>query len=250
MSESVPPPPPADGAPEGTSGKLVVAGCAVLFLLVLATTLAMAVFMPKFVERRGKAVRATCADQLRVVGLAAQAYANDHGAFPHVRGAGELDGDATTADTPRAFRKLAGGGYLADPESLLCPAYRRKRRMPVGRTARLKWLTTPPAQDAGNSPTLTEFVTLSYGWTRRALTPNASADSLLAADKAVMPGRGPEPKLRGCHPDGWNALRVDGEVRWLSVHDEPFPGAWLSRVGDPRDGFLSVATQDDPSLLR
>ncbi|RMG09413.1 MAG: DUF1559 domain-containing protein [Planctomycetota bacterium] len=242
---------PTGPVPPGVPGSRVVLGCALLFLATLGLSVGLAVVLPAQHARAAARLRAACANRLRGIALAAAQYADDHGLFPHARGPDELDGDPSTADTPRAFRALFLGGYLSDPETLVCPAATaRPRTSAEVRAAQRRWLTEP-AGSAGPSPTLEGCEAISYGWTRRALGRNAPPRTPLAADKAVLARGGPEPRMRGNHPDGWNLARVDASVEWLSLDSEPFPGAWLSATSDPeRDGFLSVAPQRDRDALR
>jgi len=252
--------PPADAAapdapdPRGPTlpGATVLKLGAALGVVVLGVTLAGAALIPGWIRARGLAQRSACAQTLRALGAAAAQYAQDQGAFPHVRGAGELDGGVETADGPRAWRKLLRTGLLADPAALLCPSAPRRQLPRQQRAAQRRWLTST-APDGPGDPTLFEFEELSYGWTRRALGPNAPAATPLAADKAVLP-RGWEPDVEtivGNHVDGWNLLRRDGAVEWLGVEREPFPGTTLARTEDPaRDGFLGIRDQPDPARFR
>lgn len=222
---------------------------AALFLVVLTITLGGAVVVPGWIRAGVLAKRAACADTLRKVGQAAAEYALDRGSFPHVRAPGALDGGFETADGPRAWRALFTAGVLDDPTLLLCPSAPRRQLTRSQRALQRTWLTTPAAS-APDDPTLLAFEELSYGWTRRAVGPNAPATWLLAADKAVLP-RGWEPgvdTMVGNHTDGWNVLRRDGAVEWRSVEADPFPGATLARTEDAdRDGFLGIRDQPDRS---
>jgi len=243
----------AEVAPRGASGRLVVAGMAVLFVLVLLVTVVGALVVPTFVSAREKASRTKCLGNLRQIGISALQYAEDAGAFPHVRGEAELDGDPRTADTPRAFRLLRRAGYLdGGLESLLCPSAPRTRPDPAARAGWSRWFKSDGSESADvPAPSLAEMDDLSYGWTRRYLPGSAPSTTLVAADKATLARWGPNEEFPGNHVGGWNVMAVDAAVTWLSVDDEPFPGAWLAKCEDPqRDGFLCVKDQDDREVLR
>ena len=247
VDDRAPDPAAAEAAPtSGASGKVVVTLGIGLLVLVIAATLVGTVVLPGVIDARKQALRMRCADNLRVLGLAATQYADDHGHFPHVSALDQLDGGPETADTPRAWRLLIAGGYADDPEQFHCPAAGRPSVPAEVRDRHLAWFTTRPPSPALEAPTLVEFERLSYGWVRRAVPLDAPGATPLAADKAVVPRRGDEVEpMSGTHTDGWNLLRADGRVEWLSVEDEPFPGEWLPAVEDPtRDGYLAVAEQE------
>jgi hypothetical protein len=242
----------AGADPNLRSGRAVVIGLGLLFVVMLAATLILAAVMPGVVARQQRANRVKCSNTLRGLGVAALQYSQDGGRFPHVMKRDELDGDPTTPDTPKAWRMLLRGGYVDVPEAFVCPVKPKHISPPSRRVERRTWLTTPSGERSPSaSPSLEAFERLSYGWTRRGLGAEARGSYYLAADKAVFAPEGEEQGMRGNHVDGWTVLRVDGSTTWLSVHDEPFPGATLHRIEDPeRDGFLSVKNQSDPSLLR
>lgn len=233
--------------PAGVSGKRVVV---VGGLAMLAVFVAMAIgygLVPGWIDARRQASRVGCADHLRAIHSAAQQYATDGGRFPHIRALNALDGAADTADTPRVWRELVARDYL-DPAQLICPAKPRLRRAQRSKTDdQSAWLRGSQTHSA---PSLVEAVDLSYGWTRRSLSPNANPSSLLAADKAVVTRRGAEGGMKGNHTDGWSVLRLSGAVEWLGTDHDPFPGSWLTRTHKPSDGFLSIAEQADRSQFR
>ena len=242
---------PAPSTPDPTGpdsativeGKRVVAVGAVAFVIMLGLMLVARLYMPRYVAARQRALEVECAQKLRALGAAARAYLQDRAAFPHAR-AGELDGGVESADGPRAFRQLYAGGYLDDPASLVCPSAPRRGTSPALRKARRAWLLT----GEGEAPLMAEQDVITYGWTRRALGPEAAGATPLAADRGAFPRRGPE--VRGNHTRGWNVLRVDGSVTFHAWDEDPFPGSWLSATADPaRDGFLGVFSQTERSVF-
>ncbi len=245
----------SDAEPRRVSGRVVVIVGLIAAAAVIALTLVARGVFPALTKQRALIERTKCQGTLRNLGLAALQYADDKGALPQVWGPEALAGGIETADGPRALRMLITSSYLDthDPLALLCPAVSRRRtRDEATRTAQGEWLlgqrdALPPGDD-----TLLAMEDLSYGWTRRPLGPNAPSTTPLAADKATIPRGGPEvPGVPGNHVGGWNVVRADGSASWLSVDDEPFPGAWLTATEDSQtDGFLGILPQTDPSLLR
>lgn len=222
----------------------------ILGVAFVGTLIGMAVLrglLPGMVQARKDAARTRCVQQLRALSAAARQYADDGGRFPHVRALDALDGDATTADGPLAWRLLIQRGHLSDLDLLVCPARPRARRSARGTKGEERaWLRGT----ASEGKSLQAFSELSYGYTRRSLTSNAPGDALLAADKAVVPRLGGVPGRLGNHTEGWNVLRADGAVEWLGVEREPFPGGFLTRTSGAGAGFLGLVRQDDPSPFR
>jgi hypothetical protein len=228
---------------------VVILAFGALFVIVIAVTLLAAVLVPREVARRQAATRVGCEQHLTGVGYAVNAYVADKRRYPHVAGPDQLDGVASTADTPRVWRELLTLGYLEDVAPLRCPATPRYSTTEAERARQRAWLTAPT--EGSPAPSLAECEELSYGWTRRALPAHPRADAPLAADKAVFGRREGEHGMRGNHTDGWNVLRADASVRWLSVYDEPFPGPRLWGTADPaRDGYLPLKVQANADLLR
>lgn len=244
-------PPAAAGEPSPgrVPGRTVVIVLGVGAALAIGLTLLGAWVVPQLDRRRQLRARVACAYALRRVHQAAAGYAADHaGAFPHARAPGELDGAFATPDGPRVWRLLLSGGYLDEPGDLLCPSMTRRRSLPAEvRAAQRAWLSG----GEGEAPTGVELEDVSYGWTRRALTPSSPGDWPLAADEAVLPRGGEEVVTApGNHVDGWNVARVDGAVTWVDAASDPFPGTWLTATEDPaRDGYLGILPQLDPTLL-
>ena len=239
----LPPDPIGPDSAKVVEGKRVVAVLALGFVVMLGLMLVARLYVPRYVAARQRALEVECAQQLRQVGLAARAYLQERGALPHVR-AGQLDGDAESADGPRAFRMLVAAGYLDDPSSLICPSAPRRGTSPAQREARRRWLLT----GEGEAPALVEQDVITYGWTRRELGPEVAGATPLAADRGAFPRRGPE--VRGNHTRGWNVLSADGAVTFHAWDEDPFPGSWLSATSDPaKDGFLGIYPQTERSVF-
>jgi hypothetical protein len=258
------PPPPSPDEEQALAGlrrrrltTILVGGVAVTCLLV---PLVGVLLSPAILSARQRDQRLRCAERLARLGLAARAYADDHGAFPHVGPADALDSGPGSDHTSRSMRALVWHGYTDRVDDFVCPAS-PELASPVADEARedmRRWFWGGRAEaDPGRSPFVDDLLDppldlsteLSYGWTRRSL-PASSQLELLAADRGVAVVK-PDEVKDGNHTDGWNTLRADGRVEWLGVDEDPFPGAYLPATeGGLLDGYLSVIPQPDPAPFR
>jgi hypothetical protein len=245
----------ASGGGGGLKTVLIVLGV-IFFLCVVGTGVMAALLMPALTKAKEKANRTKCSNHLRMLGLGSLMYADDKRFYPHVAPLTELDGDVTTNHTPKKVRTLFYYGYLEDPEGLVCPSSFDMAIMPLvldGRT----WFwdggnnpgapDTPPLFDGAPDPTLDQTVELSYGTTRRGMNANVRSTAMLAADRAIRDGTDVGNPLEGNHEDGWNLLKVDATVEWISTQFSPAPGTWLtetdrSALSDPNaaPGYLDI----------
>lgn len=222
----------------------------VVFGLPVVVGVLAALLMPSLLGAKAKANRTRCANNLRMLALAAIQYSDDKRAFPHARAAAALDGDPTTGDSPRVVRTLVWFGYHDMPEGFVCRAS-DDQAVPITNPATQadlrRWFwgggtsaaKAPPFVDGQQDPPLDQTTELSYGWTRRALGANARSTALLAGDRALRdPSRPVTNALVGNHPDGWSVVQADASTAWHPAGTSP---AWLAATADPQqDGFLCI----------
>ena len=208
-------------------------------LVVLALLVVLAAFgAGALLKAREGAGKTKCSNNLRQVGLAMIQYGDDKRFLPHVSAILALDGDNTTTDTPVSVRALVWYGYTDNPEGFICPDsdddYFPISDAKVRDNMRLwgwsgAWGApkdpvrekTPPWQDggAGGDLPLVETRELSYALTRKAYNRSVVSTRLLGADRAA---RGLEvageilPGDVGNYSDGWNVLKADSTVEFVS----------------------------------
>ena len=177
-------------------------------------------FLPAFsATSHRQADRTRCASNLRQVGFAAIIYASDQRAFPHVGAVHQLDGDATSSDTPTTFRLLLWKGYLDNPEAWVCSGS-TDAYLPIddpqvrGNLKRWGWngqhhptATPNPILDATGDPALTDTTELSYAWTRVPLPESTRSAIVLAGDRDAHAHRPGGP--------GRNVVFADASVDWV-----------------------------------
>lgn len=234
---------------------IVVAVCfgGVCLIGVLATLL-----MPALMKAKSKANRSKCVNNLRHVGLAMIQYADDRRFYPHVGPTQALDGDVTTSDTPKVARSLIWYGYHDRPDTFVCPesydlafgaASPGAPTAGVGSPRTWFWQgqtipksTRSPFVDGQPDPTLDTTDELSYGWTRRGLSPNVRGSTRLSADRARRSDPSADDVLAGNHAEGWNVGNADGTVEWVTPATT---GDLTSTDASDREaGFLCI---EDPS---
>ena len=259
-----------EGKLPGTDPLRLLRACALVggvLALLLAAVLLLPVFRHSHNHRRAEERK--CSSNLRLLGLAALQYSDDKRVLPHLSGPTALDGPETGNHQTKTFRALHWYGYHDSPESWICPSsfdmfhpvqnedvreHMRKwfwgARYSKADTKRAPFVDGAPDPPLSGAEATTE---LSYGWTRRALSPNAKASSPLSADRSVRtsadPGAGVDPDRAGNHLEGWNVLRLDGRVEWITTEGVPTGAtgtgkgvAWLRSVSKG-GGFLAITDQ-------
>lgn len=232
----------------GTACRTVLVTLAVVVAVLLTVAFLGALRAYQAVQ----ASRPRCGNNLRMLGIGALMYADDHGGYPHVGPPQELDGDVGSDHAPRIVRALVYYGYTEDPEGFICEASRDEaaEQSPVALANPKRWfwhggatsdISRSPFVDGLADPPLSATTELSYGWTRRTLTRNASSNVALAADRAVaLPGADPADPLYGNHSEGWNVLRADASVSFRPASRAA--AATLVGVG-PNDDALGIKDQ-------
>jgi hypothetical protein len=213
---------------------------------------------------RERADRTRCANQLRQLGLGAIQYADDKRFYPHVNRILDLDGGVDSNHTPKVVRALLWYGYNDNPEVFVCgssedlvlPIEEREVRENLRRWFwGMEYDQSSQTQSpfvVGDDPALEETTELSYGWSRKGMNMNVRSATLVGADRAVREPNtdDSEEVLVGNHGEGWNVLRADCTVEYLTLENDPYPGAYLAKTDGNTDGFLSIKDQDDPTVFR
>lgn len=236
-----------------------------LLVVIAIIGILASLLMPAVLRAKAQAQKVDCANNLRQMGLGAIQYADDKRFFPHNAGVTELDGDgfANSNHQTKIARALVWYGYHDNPEAFICPSS-DDMHIPVQdndvRENMRGWFwegdykqsdpKKSPFKDGKQDPVLKETSELSYGWTRRGMNRNAASTKVLGADRAVRldeAGATASAGETGNHADGWNLLRVDGTVDFVSTgHDETGGGesalAWMRRT-TKGGGYLSLASQ-------
>jgi len=205
-------------------------------LVVVALLCVLAAFGAAAVlQKREQAGKTKCSNNLRQVGLGMVQYGDDKRFLPHVAATRTLDGDNATTDTPVSVRALVWYGYNDNPEGFICPDS-DDSYVPIGdanvRDNMRLWgwngawgapksirETTAPWRDGGAGGDLSLVATpdLSYALTRRGYNRNVASNKLLGADRAARgPGGQALPGDVGNSPDGWNVLKADCSVDFVS----------------------------------
>jgi type II secretory pathway pseudopilin PulG len=90
----------------------------IVVLLVGATLL-----MPALLKTRHREDTSRCGSNLKNVALASLQYVQERGgAFPHIAGLKQLDGDHTSTTAAQCIRTLTFYNYLDNPDCYTCPA--------------------------------------------------------------------------------------------------------------------------------
>lgn len=193
-----------------------------VFLCLVVLGLLVMGLRPNLVLPKHKSNKQKCANHLKSIGLALIMYADDYRSFPHMK---PLDQEHTEADVSRVFRSLKALQYIDSAEDFICPASEDRAQQPAKAALDKPRLWTwggvvgggqKPVLGFEADPELLSNRELSYTYLRRAQAVNASADTILSADKALR-GVGEEPV--GNHSDGFNALYADGRVSFKSAAD-------------------------------
>jgi prepilin-type N-terminal cleavage/methylation domain-containing protein len=233
---------------------------------ILATLL-----MPALMKAKEKANKTKCANNLRQFGLAALQYGDDKRFLPHFKKVLEIDDDFTSNHQTKVFRTLLWYGYHDNPEGWICPssydAYIPINDADVRENMRL-WFWggdyTPakkdksPWIDGAGDPKNVDTNEVSYGWTRKAMNSNIRSTAILGADRSVRTADDPTdagggssaagPGEYGNHQDGWNVLKADGTVEFVTTgFDLDGQGTlvgvkWL-RSATKGGGYLAIADQ-------
>jgi len=239
---------------------------------ILATLL-----MPALLKAKEKANQTKCGNNMKQVGLAANQYSDDRRFYPHVTIINSMDGDYTTTLSARAFRTLFWYAYIDNPESYICPSSpdMAKPLEPEVKadTRRFYWsgAALPAAPANGPPPPMCALydaqasgdvalnnaasVDLSYGWTRRGYTSNATSTNLLAGDRsriqqatdagvsaALAAHAGP---LLGNHKECMEVVHLDAHTTRVTPTGDTLTTATLSSIApvagsQVQPGFLSV----------
>ncbi len=250
------------GASAGKTVLIIALVCVPLCLCVPG--LLAALLMPALMKAKEKANRTKCANNLRQLGLASIQYSDDKRLYPHVGSPQSLNGGPDTNHSTKKTRTLLYYGYHDNPEGFVCPSsfdiYNPQTAPLNGKTWFWDGNQNPtdgsqsPLTDGAPDPNLEDNYELSYGWTRKSLNSNASSRTLLMADRAVrekaaMNPNAPLNALMGNHDNGWNVLKADCTVEWLSTSGQPFPGSFLTGTSSAQDGYLGIKVQTDPNVL-
>ena len=224
---------------------------------ILATLL-----MPALMKAKEKANKTKCGNNLRQLGLGAIQYGDDKRFLPHVTSLKTLDGDVATGDTSTKIRALVYFGYHDNPEGFICPSgldmvvpitdpkvIENMRYWDwsggVVTDANIKKSPIGLAADQA----FNDNAELSYGWTRRTMNSNVRSTAIFGADRSLRDDAGSTETAasnaidNGNHQDGWNILRADATVEFISTGWEPpvedDAEAWLASASKG-GGFLTV----------
>lgn len=232
---------------------------------ILATLL-----MPALMKAKEKANKTKCANNLRQLGLAALQYGDDKRFLPHFEKTLTTDQDFNSNHQTKVFRAMLWYGYHDNPEGWICPssydAYIPVDNNDVRENMRL-WFwksvggvankTQSPFIDGMGDPTNEVTQEVSYGWTRKSMNSNIRSTAIFGADRSVRTeqdaadadvGTGfAQPGFYGNHMDGWNVLKADGTVEFITTGFD-FDGQgmvgikWL-RLASKGGGYLALADQ-------
>jgi hypothetical protein len=241
---------------------------AVVFVVVALVTVffVMTVFVPGGHNHRPNQTK--CANNLKQIALAAIQYSDDFHVFPHLGSQESLDGGYKSNTATRVLRTLVWRDYIDYPEVFICPSGPDQFN-PLTEEARrdiksFRWEGAhgPPAPVSPLAPsgadshdvTLDKSTDLSYGWTRKAYSSNASAKALLAADKSriveydLTPGRVPghDGNMVGNHRDVMTAVCIDGHTLRIKPDDDGMSTNTIGRTDPSKksSGFLGVLGDD------
>ena len=234
---------------------------------ILATLL-----MPALMKAKEKANKTKCANNLRQLGLAAIQYGDDKRFLPHNNPILELDEDYDSNHPTKVVRAMLWYNYHDNPEGFICPssydmyipinsdAVREQMRGWFwGAAYQPEKTTVSPWLDDAEEPTLRATSELSYGWTRKGMNSNVRSTAILGADRCVQlgdaadsgeTGVGEDPGDFGNHQDGWNCLRVDATVEYISTgYDVDGSGnytacSWLT-TASRGGGYLAINAQTE-----
>lgn len=236
---------------------------------ILATLL-----MPALMKAKEKANKTKCSNNLRQVGLAAVQYGDDKRFLPHVNKTRTLDGDINSQDTPKSVRALVWYGYHDNPEGFTCPSS-DDVHLPVDNADVLDNMrlwgydrnyaaagdqrnTLPPWRDtSAGDPNLIDTGELSFSYTRRGYNRNLSSTKMLGADRGMRVDDDPQgtgvsaPGDFGNHRDGWNLLKADCTVEFISagsdMKDAGSANVYEFMVGQGKgQGFLPLSSTAQP----
>lgn len=235
---------------------------------ILATLL-----MPALMKAKEKANKTKCSNNLRQLGLAAVQYGDDKRFLPHVNKTRTVDGDISSTDVPKSVRALSWYGYHDNPEGFVCPSS-DDVNLPIDNADVLDNMrlwgydrnyaaagdprnTTAPWKDtSAGDPTLLDTSELSFAYTRRGYNRNVSSTKMLGADRGMRVEDDPggtvsSPGDYGNHRDGWNLLKADCTVEFVSagsdIKDNNSANVYEFMVGQGKgQGFLPLSTQAMP----
>ena len=238
---------------------------------ILATLL-----MPALMKAKEKANKTKCANNLRQLGLAAIQYSDDKRFFPHTAAKILTLDERMGKNVPIKIRSLVWYGYHDNPEGFICPSsfdtfypitntdVIDNPRLWIWGGADIAPTDQSPFVANGDDVQFSETDELSYGWTIKGMNSNIRSTALLGADRSVRDQAGSEgtgatnPIENGNHQDGYNVLRADGTVDFISTSYDPgMAGEWASggatnagvwlKSNEKGGGFLDIYTSTGTS---
>ncbi|MDF1667513.1 MAG: hypothetical protein P1V97_37590 [Planctomycetota bacterium] len=203
-------------------GFRIVRGLLIIFVLCIVG-LFVSFLLPAQLGGRPVVNKVACANNLRILGMAAMMYSADYHRFPHMT---DADKAHSEENIPDVFRTLMQGQYLTDPTLFVCYSSSSEFPLPDNPGPRPKdpktWNWQGPAAPSAwavKTPgkiSVFEHQHLSYTYRKRMLDSSARSDSMLAADKV---DRAPKAWV-GNHEYGYNTLFADGHVRFAETDNK------------------------------
>jgi prepilin-type N-terminal cleavage/methylation domain-containing protein len=154
----------------------------------------------------GKAIQSgnktACGNNLRQIGIAAQAYAGTNRIYPWAKGLGSGKNTISTEDEALAcLQLLYQYNFLDDPKIYIC------RSAPESPAEEIEDLTERQ-KDFQLQPQ-----NCSYTWRNKITTSNDNSSTIISADK-----RGPHDDPPN-HKDGLNVVTMNGQVTFIELHE-------------------------------
>jgi prepilin-type N-terminal cleavage/methylation domain-containing protein/prepilin-type processing-associated H-X9-DG protein len=195
----------------------------------------IAILLPALNKAREAAKKVSCASNLRQVGMALQMYGNDNRGWlpPHFRLL--TPGDYTPIFSPGNYVPAGGPGwivnqpygwsavpYLPSADALFCPAdtYYPPQRVQEGKgfsdgRYMSYWYYFCPANGQESGDIYLPYVALArYKYGLQYLNASTARTMIMTDGGHLNPVAG-FPATYFPHPDGWNALYLDGHVTFV-----------------------------------